>query len=651
VLQDGLGVDVTGTGDPNNPYVVEFDGSEVVAQGLTWDSSVRKLSAKLAPGGGLEFDAGGAIRSTVTGGGEEVGWTTIADLEARGANVVIGHAGAGYLVKPETARRSYEYGQQIGVDAMHVPVRMLMDGTPVVHSDETLGRTHGEPWNAAAWQAIHVQEIDGHRWGIVPMLSGLDSPYLRNQPDGNTDPTIEFNAAAWADNAKWQTRSPSFGFLGNREQPQYGGTFLADVFRDVGGRTPLIIDLRWPARTGGNGAFVRSTPAWRTDLFLRNTLSMIQRFGLSSYVVVTSDQITIPAQVVGQTVNVLDYFSSAGIRVGPQMTSANVSTYPPSSWPATWSWAFFPTTISDATIATYAALTPGGNPLRRVLLQVQRQTVWRDRITTPGLLGGTSADPVYAYGLVGGTHPLSGLGYRRNWSDWGQATVQHGLIPPAEGATRVSPYLRGLHEPGVDRTLFGPQMVPVVSGTGYHVLQGRLGPLPVPTDVSFDFVLGMDEFESPRVGGWLGFTFGRVDDSQFTDWNPAPGANAAAQSGYLFLMNGLNTATDAVNPNLYLYGYQGSAVVTIGSARTLTPVAAGAGKRFRIGVNNKGLRISAVQGDGSLVTLIESRTDLAKAHRGPYMHLGRRSQTSAGWYGWCEGFTWTAFAGAVDGPQ
>lgn len=653
LLQEQTGIDITGTGAPNNPYSIAFNGGEVIANGLAWDPSVRKLSTRLAAGGGLEFDGAGAMRATGTSTGGGPGWTTIADLETRTYPLVIGHTGSGFFIKPETLIRSYQYGQQIGLDAMHVPVRFLSDGTPVVHSDEVMGRVSGEPWNAAAWTSQHVQDFDGHRWGIVPMMAGLDNPYLRNQPDGNTEPTTEFNATAWA-NAKWQDRSPSFGTFGYRERPQYGCTFLADVFREVGGRTPLVLDIRFPARDATTGAFVKATPAWRTDLFLRNVLSMIQRFGLTNYVVVISTEITIPAQAAGQTVNVLSYFSSAGVRVGPVINSTNLAAWTPANWPATWTWAFFHNTLTDAQILPYKAITIGGKAIRCILLQLQRQTNWTTRVTGPGLAGATSNDPVYSAGLAvaGSNHPLSGLGYRRNWPRWQDAVVDHGTIPPNETPQRATPWFRGIKQPGPDMTLYGPQMVPNTAGTTYYVLQGWGCPLAIPTDISFDFTIQLDQFESPRSqAAWMAFSFCRNTDALFSDWNPAPGANVDAMSGYTFMLTHRDTAADAVNPNIYLYGYQAGAVVTLGTARTLTPVAAGSGKRFRIGINFRGLRISAVQADGSLVTLIENRTDLAKAYRGAYFHLGRFSQGNQAWYGIFSTFTYTSLAGAADGPQ
>jgi glycerophosphoryl diester phosphodiesterase len=620
---------------------------------MAWDAGSHLLSTKLAAGGGLEFDGQGAMRTTDAPGGSGIGWTTIADLEAKAANqkIVIGHAGAGILIKPETQLRSYRYGQHIGLDMMHVPIRALKDGTPCVIADETLGRVTGEPWNQAAWTAKYVSDQAPHDWGIFPSLSGLDNPYLRNQPDGNSEPTLEQAPTAW-DNAKWQTRSPSFGFLGMREQPQYGLTLLSDVFREVGGRTPLLLELRWPARSSEGGPFVKATAPWINAWYLRNVLAMITRFGLTNYVVVTTTEMTIPPDGAGPDTNVLDSFANAGIRVGPHLTAAKLAAHPADgTWPATWAWATFSNALTDAQIAPYKALTPNGAALRCILMNLNRHHEWTERIVTAGLQGATSSDPPYAFATVAPVgHPLNGPGYRDPYSRWEWATIQHGVLPP--NTANIGPYHRGTKEPNASKLLMGPSMVPAVAGTTYHVLQGWGAPMNLPADLYFDFYVAFDAWESPRTNSaWLALAFCRTDDQVFSDWNPAPGASLPAQSGYALMITQRDTAADGVGANLYLYGYEAGAVVTMGTARTLTPFALSTLKRFRLGVNFRGLRLSEVDGGGNLTTRIEVRTDLAKAHRGQYFHLGRYSQGAQSWYAYFAGLHYLEGGGATAGPQ
>jgi glycerophosphoryl diester phosphodiesterase len=652
VIQDGYGVNLSGIGSANDPYVVNFEGSEVVGNGMAWDPSSHLLSTKLAAGGGLEFDAQGAMKTSAAPGGSGIGWTTIADLEAKAANqkIVIGHAGAGFMIKPECHLRSYRYGQHIGVDMLHVPVRALRDGTPCVYPDEMLGRVSGEPWNQATWNAKYVADQSPHDWSIIPSMSGLDNPYLRNQPDGNSEPTLEFGSNWGA--AKWMPRSPSFGFLGYREQPQYGLTLLSDVFREVGGRTPLLLELRWPARVSEGGAFVKPTAPWVNAWYLKNILSMIQRFGLTNYVVVTTTEMTIPPEA-GPDTNVLAAFANAGIRVGPHLTAAKLAAWPANAgtWPASWGWATFSNALTDAQIAPYKALTPNGNALRCILTQLNRHHEWSERVMTPGLHGATSADPPYAFAInapVG--HPLNGAGYRDTTSKWDYASVQHGLLAP--NPANIGPYFRGIKQPGTNYFYMGPQMVPAVAGTTYYVLQGWGSPMNIPSDLYFDFSVTHDQFESPRSNSaWLALAFGRTDDRVFADWNPAPGASLPAQSGYTLMFTHRDTAADGVNPNIYLYGYENGAVVTMGTARTLTPVLAATAKRYRVGINFRGIRVSEVDGSGNLTTRIEVRTDLAKAHRGQYFHLGRLSQGAQSWYAYFSNFFYLEGGGATAGPQ
>lgn len=652
-LQEGPGIDIAMAG---NTYWISFNGGEVAGPGIAWDPSLRKLSTRLAPGGGLEFDANGAMRTT--SGGEPGGgprWPTIADLETRGRNVVIGALGAGYFIKPESLIRSYQFGQELGLDAMHVAVRFLSTGHPVVHFDEILGRASGTPGDEAYWTTQQVQDQDMHRWTVIPSESGMWNPRQANQPGASRDPLPAFDPTAW-DEARWPTRAPSYGWFGYLEPGQWGLTFLADVLREVGGRTPLILDLRFPARDPDTGQWLRGTPAWRTDVFLRTVLALIRQHGLTNSVVVTSTETEIPAQTAGQTVKVLDYFANAGVRVGPYLESkAAAAQYPPADpakpWPKSWTWVFCSLSLDDDQIAAYKNKTVAGKPLNTIAFVCNRQIQWAQRIRDKDLLGGISGDPLYAAALIGDpAHPLSGRIYRRAQSRWDFNTIDHGLIPPYESVTDVHAYKRGHHQVGLDRTFFGPEMRSATPGATYYTLHGWLCPMDDWHDNwSINFVWGYDQWDENRSAA-LAFAFCRTTDMPFVDWRPAPADDDLdGQSGYVFMFNQFDTGAGP-GPNLYLFGFEGGKVVTLGTARTLAPTGLGGGKQFRIGVNPKGIRIRAVAEDG-MHDLITVTTDLAKAHRGPYVHFGRNSPTTTPWYGWMDAVAHFPTGGTADGPQ
>jgi hypothetical protein len=296
-------------------------------------------------------------------------------------------------------------------------------------------------------------------------------------------------------------------------------------------------------------------------------------------------------------------------------------------------------------------LNPNGKALRCILTQLNRHHEWSERVVTPGLHGASSADPPYAFALTAPVgHPLSGPGYRSNVSTWQYASIMHGVLPP--NTSNVGPYHRGFKQPGTNYPIMGAEMVPAVAGTTYYVLQGWTTPIGLPSDLYYDFKVTFDAWESPRTNSaWLALAFCRTDDRVFADWNPAPGANLAAQSGYALMITHRDTQADGVGPNLYLYGYENGAVVSMATARTLTPFALGTGKRFRVGINFRGLRISEVDGSGNLTTRIEVRTDLAKAHRGGYCHLGRFSQGGQSWIAYWSDFSYAEGGGATAGPQ
>lgn len=640
VIQSGAGVDVTGSGQANNPYVARFAGEDVVGVGLGWVGE--QLVAKIAAGGGIGVDGAGALVSTVApgGGGSGYGGPKIADLETRAENVVIGSRGAGYLIKPECQTRSFRFGQQLGLDAMHVPVRMLSTGQPVATYDETMAK-YGEREQTAFWGAQHVQDTDGHRWDMMPSESGLWNPRASAQPNGTVDPLV---TVSW-NNAYPHANAPRYGWFGFREMPQMGGTYLADVFREVGAGIPLIVQLLFPSRDPATGAWLRTTPAWRTDAYLANVLALIRQFRLTESVVVVSDQTSIPTQA-GGNVQVLDYFSSSGIRVGPVIGDAAGAAARPAdgTWPGTWSWVLVSTTLPDATVLSYKNKVVAGAPLWTVLYHVNRQTTWANRVSGLGLLGGMSGDPLYAAGAaLPLTHPVGGNRYRVEGAKWGQTTVTDGIVPPVDTPDNVHTHLRGYFKNGQTKMFMGPEMVSPATGSAYHVLNGWLWHQD-PTNWSIDFTVGFDAFDTDKANAWLGFSFCRTVDTPFYNWaTGVPAGDLNEQSGHMIVIR----QTGAVG----LYWYNGTGLVELATNTLPSAVAIGVGQRIRLGVKSTGIRARVLNASGATLKELWSVTTApATTYRGKYCHFGRYSNTAAAWVGWFDACTLYPLGGTADGP-
>jgi hypothetical protein len=645
LIEVGLGLDISGTGNENNGYEITFDGGEVAGPGIAWSGSPELLSTRLSAGGGLGFDgAGGLLVTGAPGTSTGAAGPSVVDLETRGSHIVIGAMGAGYLCKPECLLSSFAYGQRLNLDAMHVPIRFVASGQPVVFADETMARTVGAAYGAASfWATQYVQEQAGHFWNVIPDEPGFWNPREAQQPPATVDPLVATNWNASA----YHPSAPQFGWFGYVEPNQFGLTSLADVLRTVGWGTPLILHLQFPARDATTLAWIRPTPAWRTDIYLASVLALIRQFRLTNSVVVTTSESTIPGQAPGTTVNVLDYFSAAGIRVGPWIENAAAAARYPAdgTWPASWTWAFCGTALTDVAVASYRDKVVGASHVKTVLFYVNRQTAWAQRVTTPGLLGAISGDPLYAAAAsVPAGHPVGGHRYRRETSLWDTATVSHGQLGYLDTPNKVHAMLRGYHKSASTKLFLGPSMVSTVVGDYSYSLLAGWPYLADPTSWSVDITYGFDAFDSDRTYSYLMFTICRVPDSPYSIWLPVPApTDIPEQSGYLIAVNQMGSVT--------LFGYLGGAVVQMAINTVPTAIALGVGQRLRIGVNANGLRARSLNVSTGATTkeLWSVTTADAKAHRGRYMHLGRAAAVSP-WVGWFDAFTLFPGGGAADGP-
>lgn len=617
LVEGGLGTDVPGTGDEDNPYIVNIDGSEVSGPGIGWQDA--KFTVRIVPGRGLEFDPAGSLFVTDGSTPPDAGRATVAALEDRAQDVIGGSIGAGFLIKPADQLATFQYGLQQGIDFMHVPVRFLGDGSPVVRISETMARSSDSPTR-------HVQDLDPHQWRVTNSQPAYDIHH-------------RFGETLWLNQPP--PDAPRTGWFGYLEPGQLGLTFLSDVFREVGGKIVLVLDLRFPARDSGGG-FAHDTPSWRTDLFLTQVKKMILHFGLTNSVIVTSTETDVPSAVTPPTRRVLEFFSDSGIRVGPYLESATAAAaHPPDvTWPAAWTWVFLSRSIPRETLQLYI-----DKPLHSILFIVTRQYLRGSLVNLPdgvGAKGVISADPEYYAGELFNHRyrsPLGGVG----GSVLASPTIKHGLLPSGDEAlTRMSWAQRGAGRIGYAAMWLGPEIPKAARSVSSYVLQGYLGPHPTPTSCGYDLGTGFDQIPGT---GWMAFAFGVATDHGFADRQvgetPDP-VNYPLDSGYVLLVQ-----NDGV---FYLIGYDYGGGTLLGSANPYgQPLWIGHPDNpdqnrgmplyYRIGVNANGIKVSRITGIGATETgtvIIQSTTDLAKAHRGPYAYFGRYSQVAMRWDGYHE---------------
>lgn len=635
VIEDGIGTDVTGAGTQASPFTIDFNGGEVIDQGLIWNASTRKLSTKLAFGGGLEFDANGAMRVTGGPGPDPGPLDLIQPLEdpSRVGDVFCGLLGAGSLIAPESFLRSYEYGIGSGVDLMHVAVRYLHDGNPVVIWDERLGRTVYHPYNVTVehWQDRRVEDQTTPFWQTLPHPAGPEEGMIAWQPHAGQNPLAR---NTW-DPARPHRNAPAYGWFGYMEPPQWGGVLLSDVLRLCRNNVPLVLHLLFPATIQEP----TQSPAWRSFLFLNEVRRLIERFRMQAQVIVITgaETIEIPAPSGDVPTDVLAHFQQSA-RIGPALaTTDQLTQYPPSSFSArNWTWGFlYPNADPVAQLKPYA--DAGINVL---LSTVNRQYYWENTVDPSGVKGVVSADPYYYGGALAGTgtqHRLATRGYRHIAAPFRDRVVLHGLLNPRDTSiVDQSPFRRGSFriEPNNDlqgQMYLGVEMDdPPAPSRSYWVLQGWASPAPnvaVSENYSINFNLQMDD-DGGWTGvqeDWLGLAFSTQTDHPFVDpgndtGEPRPGHEL--DTGYAFY--------HCQNSSLWINYYeQGNRREVVGPFTTLTPVRPGlAGrKQYRLCVDPRGVLIAAVT-TGGLVTLGKAETPNFQAVRGNYFFVGRRNSTT-----------------------
>lgn len=467
VVDDGHGIDTTETRDGNVVhYQPNVDGSVLTGNGMTWNQQTRRFQVKLAgAGSGLSFDGtGGLYVSDKEGGGGFTPGASVRELAERAPaqNIVGGFLGAGYFIKPQSTRRSYTYGVQRGMDLMHVPVRPLRDGSPVVTPDEFLGPQNGDIQDGG--QPTPVLRQDVHRWGAVPDKCGA-WPWRVDDEDNINQPVDR----------------PYRGWFGYLEAAEDALLTLPDVFDLVGRSSVLWLELAFPPIAqdeGGNPVWQypdRSPTDDQVASLIDRTRVLIQRYGLVQSVIVSTATPQVPSSS-GTPVDVLTGFYQSSITTGPMFTSAEqLTAYPPESWPQAWSWAGVNTSIPPETVKPYADAG-----VHCLYWACNRQHQLADLVQPSGSGGVLSGDPEYFAGQID-SHPTAGKYlYRKTSSDWYFNTVNHGTLPASEKLDAVHAGRRAYHEVGGNWMQLGKTAR--VPGGVYYVLQGWASPIATPDD-------------------------------------------------------------------------------------------------------------------------------------------------------------------------
>lgn len=631
VIRSGHGTDVTGSGTTASPYIIDFDGADVVDQGLTWNPSTRMMSTKLAFGGGLEFDSQGAMRTTGSGPDPSGPIDLIAPLEnpERRGDVFCGFMGAGNLIKPESFLRSYDFGLGSGVDMMHAAVRYLRDATPVVCWDERLGRTayHPADLDRNWWMARLVEQQSPHFWNVIPHPAGMEDGMVAWQPHLFQDPLLP---GSW-EPSRPHPYAPAAGWFGYLERPQWGGTFLADIMRICYTKTPLVLHLNFPSTIQDPMA----SPPWRSYLFLLQIRRLLQLYRMQYQVViiVNDNQLTIPQASGDVPTDVLAYFRDTA-RIGPNLTTAEaVAAHPPESFADKgWTWCVLPPFIDPAQIKAYSDAG-----IHVLVAPVNRQYLWESVVKPAEAKGVISGDPFYYAGALQGQtqHLLASRGYRDAIGRYDDRTILHGLLNPFDDdPARQQPLLRGaLHVEPIDdsqrQMYLGPEMVGQPDGRSYWVLQGYLCPHPseaAAENWSMDFSWQFDGQWSGQTTDRMALAFCVPTDHKFADWDQPP-QNRPLDNGYALYMG--------QDSWCHLVAFTEGAEQAVMPFRLITDTRPGRDgrKRFKICVDPRGVRICAIMPDGGWNELATSNDPVYVDYRGNYTFFGRLSRDRLAWTG------------------
>lgn len=513
--RSGCGVDVEYTReDQCDIYTYRFDGECVAGDGLWWDGS--QLNVKLRPDGGLSFDNNGALQLADE---PDCTWpATVCALEGRKyhQDVVVGALGAGFQYKPQTTFRAYTHAAESGLDVVHVPVRMLRDGTPAVTPETHMTVQNGSLCpHDPPWREVQREHPESWRRNQRQEISEALNPLVECAPLAD------------------DMRNGWFGYFDAPERHENAMPVLTDVVQTIGNKAVIVVHLMWPPVSADGTQWVHPTlpdgvtpdpnfpttvptPDTRVEAFLTSVKKTIEHHALQRSVIVMSHP-DIPTQDSSVQRDVLTPFARAGITVAPHLeTKKHVDRYPMTDprW-SEWGWVVMntfeldetgqPARVPAARMRSYADAGKYG-----LWWQLTRHSEFREYMRDSHALGSFSTDPAYTSGgLPVGKHCLDcgDTRYREPEPDWSLGFIKHGILGPVEdaywadanGRSQASPLVRGAMLPQQDTA----PTAPAIPRGEYHLGPGSETSAGGPTFFVAQGYLELPDPEAYRLRFWI----------------------------------------------------------------------------------------------------------------------------------------------------
>lgn len=526
-VKGGCGIHLTGSGEAeDDPYVVALDPASAAGDGLRPAGQDCKLATKIVPGGGIDYDGNGAMYAADCVPEIDPSKPTVDGLiknRCPQGDIVGGYLGGGYLYKPQSTQASIDYGAERGLDMIHLPVRMLADGTPAVTPDEYLGRQNGNVRDFG--QDTPVQEQSPARWRRLVNDAGTWRPDIG--ADGQPHP--EDPAAGW------------FGWLEPNEQ----GLLTLDRALDrIDNRAVTVIELQWPALRDENGIPLwqdgHAPPPGRVPHFLDHVKRAIRRRGSSEYSIVVSQWPYLPPPEPGQPP--LDTLGPMQLRhTGPVLyTAADADRLANAPGWQVWNW-----TMAHRTVPADKIKPHTGDGHNAILFPITRHSDHERYVPPSGACAVLSGDPEYTAGHLKTNPGFGNHRYRKFTSSFHDSVIEHGLIAPGdEWGVDVHPNRRGLkpryladpaHPPNPDpRGQYDLGKDCFIQGQpGYWVLQGWISPIPKVRDTDETHQFDLSWWCKRGEKTWAEVLLARNTDKPFDSFE-----KTEDKSGYIVSFRG-----------------------------------------------------------------------------------------------------------------
>lgn len=538
------GITVSGQGTTGQPYQVRLSnplqstGCDAImscvntrlGRGLTV-SSDSKIQVNLANGGGLDFDANGALFATGGGGGGNVGFATVAGLLARPITekIIGGSYGAGLCMQWEGPLESYRVAASLGLPLIHVPVRRSREGALWAAHYHALGY-----YNDGLTAKDLTHTINLSRGQVMKILPG-------GKPRDRTD-NFMFNVPAYEFDV---------GPFGDAKEMSVGLPRLTDVFEIIQRRSVLYLEIKdlGSSIEVPNNQINEADPkpaahpeTPNPDATFAALEPLLGQYGVTQSVIVGANLPTaLSAGDRTSMINGLTRIRNAGAAIAWHFNSvAEMTANPPATLTGLGvTWAFFPYHVAETNPAQLNAYKAAGITCMLHSLHRQHQFNFLNKaeFNPGGLRGGISWDPVYVNGSQ------SNFRYRALNAVWDTPDPNHGRQGPyvsgngfrpewqsQNNRTPMSDHFRGLITGALSdrgRLLLTADVIPpgetdggagsTAVQTGYNILMGEQCPVPWPQyDIDFDVRWHGDT--NTIDGRYMGIIFGVDEDREVKEW-------------------------------------------------------------------------------------------------------------------------------------